>query len=130
MHRSSFKRLVDDSTTTNYITCAIDCCVVAMSSSSSRLKRSLSLDIGMDSDQPADDGFIPAISRKNRRRAVKKSKVCDHTDNGRPTDNHANLTSQDLSSNANIDVCSSKVQGDTRDMSLSLSNLAVIIAVV
>ena len=94
--------------------------VVVMSSSGSRLKRSLSLDIGMDSDQPADDGFIPAISRKNRRRAVKKSKVCDHTDNG--TDNHANLTSQDLSSNANIDVCSSKVQGDTQDVTVTVES--------
>jgi len=102
--------------------------VVVMSSSGSRLKRSLSLDIGMDSDQPADDGFIPAISRKNRRRTLKKSKVCDHTDNG--TDNPANLIIVKICHPMRTSTSVVQRYKEIREMSLSLLNLAVIIAVV
>jgi len=59
------------------------------------------------------------MSRKNRRKAAKKSKASDHTDNG--SDNPASLSSQDLSSsNAPIDVCNSKVQGDVQDVTVTV----------
>ena len=79
----------------------------------------MSLDVALDSDQSLGDGFISAMSQKNRRKAAKKSKASDHTDNG--SDNRASLSSQDLSSpNAPIDVCNSKVQADVQDVTVTV----------
>jgi len=50
------------------------------------LKRSLSLDVGLDTDQPVDESFKPAMSRKSRRKASKKAKVWNQS-NGSAHDN-------------------------------------------
>jgi len=50
---------------------------VPNSNSRSRLKRfflSLSLDAGLDTDQPGEESFNTAMSRKTRRKANKKAK--------------------------------------------------------
>jgi len=116
VRHSSFKRLVSKLllfTTSRVLSNAV---VVAMPSSSRRLKRSLSTDVGLDSDQPASEGLIPAMSRKNRRKAAKKSKVGDQTGN-----DLADLTCHDLSlSSATTDVCNSKVQGDVQDVTVTV----------
>ena len=59
---------------------------------------------------------MPAISRKNRRKAAKKSKVCEQPDNGL-----TDLTSQDMSlSNATTDICNSKVQANVQDVTVTV----------
>ena len=56
------------------------------------LKRSLSLDVGLDTDQPVDESFKPAMSRKSRRKAGKKTKALNHS-NGSVHDNLTNRSS-------------------------------------
>jgi len=56
------------------------------------LKRSLSLDVGLDTDQPVDESFKPAMSRKSRRKAGKKTKALNHS-SGSVHDNLTNRSS-------------------------------------
>ena len=108
----SFKRLVNNLTTVYYTCVFLIAVVVAMSSSSRCLKRSFSLDVSLDSDQPTGDGYEPAMSRKNHRKAEKKSKVYEQSDNSL-----IDVTNLDLSSsNATTEVHSSKVQGYSQDV--------------
>ena len=65
---------------------------------------------------PFGQGLIPAMSRKNRRKAAKKSKVGEQTDN-----DLADLTCHDMSlASATTDVCNSKVQGHVQHVTVSV----------